>query len=67
MARYTLYTLLYTKVLPSLALSPIRPLLAILLAYLRTLALVVGSVGLVGGPRDLASGGTYTILGIFLL
>ena len=65
MAYYILYTLLRTKVLPFLALSPIRPLLATLLTRLRILALAVGSVGLVEGPRGLALGATHAILGGF--
>ena len=67
MAYYILYTLLRTKVLLFLVLSPRRPLLTILLAYRQTLALEVGSTGLVGGPRGLASGGTRAIPGVFLL
>ena len=62
-ARRTRRTLLHTKVPLSSALNPIYPLLAIPLAYLRTLVLAVGSIDLVGGPRGLALGVIYTILG----
>ena len=65
MARRTRHILLRTKVPLSSALNPIYPLLAIPLAYPRTLALAVGSVDPVGGPPGQALEGIRATPGGF--